>query len=151
MNLDDHESPAWKLYFDGEASFQRGTEPQSLLPGKAGVGLIFITPDKVILRYSYSLSDPCTNNKAEYEALITGLELAISMEIKNIKIYGDSQLVINQVAGTYKVLKPNLLKYHSYAMKLFGQIPSATLVRIPRGQNATADVLAKLAKEMSCP
>ncbi|PKU82912.1 hypothetical protein MA16_Dca006210 [Dendrobium catenatum] len=151
MSLDNHESPAWELYFDGAASFQRGTEPQSLLPGKAGVGLIFITPDKAILRYSYSLSDPCTNNEAEYEALITGLELAISMEIKNIKIFGDSQLVINQVAGTYKVLKPNLLKYHSYAMKLFEQIPNATLARILRGQNATADVLAKLAKEMSCP
>ncbi|KAI0513402.1 hypothetical protein KFK09_009422 [Dendrobium nobile] len=83
------------------------------------------------MHFSYHLSEPCTNNEAEYEALITGLELAILMEIKEIKIFGDSQLVINQVAGTYRILNPNLLKYHQYTLHLLEQIPTATLYRVP--------------------
>ncbi|NAU72111.1 reverse transcriptase-like protein, partial [Klebsiella pneumoniae] len=69
---------------------------------------------------------------------------------REIKVFGDSQLVINQIAGTYKVLKPRLLEYHRYAMKLLQQIPVVTLTRIPRGLNATTDALAKLAKELAC-
>ncbi|PKU82262.1 hypothetical protein MA16_Dca017484 [Dendrobium catenatum] len=121
-----------------------------VIPGKAGIGLVFITPEKGLLRYSYHLLEPCTNNEAEYEALITGLELAISMEIEEIKIFGDSQLIINQVAGIYKVLKPKLLPYYQYTMKLLEQIPNVTLYRIPRGRNSMADALAKLAKELAC-
>ncbi|KAI0499574.1 hypothetical protein KFK09_017780 [Dendrobium nobile] len=104
-----------------------------------------------MMHFSYHLSEPCTNNEAEYEALITGLELAILMEIKEIKIFGDSQLVINQVARTYKVLNPNLLRYHQYTLHLLEQIPTATLYRVPRGSNFAADALAKLAKEFACP
>ncbi|KAI0530852.1 hypothetical protein KFK09_000400 [Dendrobium nobile] len=103
------------------------------------------------MHFFYHLSKPCTNNEAEYEALITGLELAILMEIKEIKIFGDSQLVINQVAGTYKVLNPNLLKYHQYTLHLLEQIPTATLSRVPRGSNSVADAFAKLVKEFACP
>ncbi|XP_020704571.1 uncharacterized protein LOC110115628 [Dendrobium catenatum] len=96
-------------------------------------------------------SQLCTNNEVEYEALITGLELAILMKIKVIKIFGNSQLLINQVAGTYKVLNPNLLKYHQYTLHLLEQIPTATLYRITRGSNSAADALAKLVKEFACP
>ncbi|NAU72104.1 reverse transcriptase-like protein, partial [Klebsiella pneumoniae] len=71
------------------------------------------------------------------------------MDIREIKVFGDSQLVINQIAGTYKVLKPRLLEYYQYAMKLLQRIPVVTLTRIPRGLNATADALAKLAKELA--
>ncbi|KAI0520501.1 hypothetical protein KFK09_007977 [Dendrobium nobile] len=105
-------------------------------------------PEKGMMHFSYHLSEPCTNNEAEYEALITGLELAILMKIKVIKIFGDSQLVINQVAGTYKVLNPNLLKYHQYTLHLLEQILIDTLYTVPCGSNSAADVLAKFAKEL---
>ncbi|PKU81468.1 RNA-directed DNA polymerase [Dendrobium catenatum] len=117
---------------------------------KAGVGLVFITPDKGMMHFSYHLSESCTNNEAKHEALITGLELVILMEIKEIKIFGDSQLVINQIAGTYKVLNHKLLKYHQYTCHLLEQIPIVTMYRIPRGSNSSADALAKLAKEFAC-
>ncbi|KAI0492103.1 hypothetical protein KFK09_026368 [Dendrobium nobile] len=104
-----------------------------------------------MMHFSYHLSEPCTDNEAEYEALITGLEFAILMEIEEIKIFRDSQLVINQVAETYKVLNPNLLRYHQYTLHLLEQIPTATLYRIPRGSNSAADALAKLANEFACP
>ncbi|PKU83999.1 hypothetical protein MA16_Dca006474 [Dendrobium catenatum] len=116
---------------------------------KAGVGLVFITPDKGMMHFSYHLLEPCTNNEAEYKALITGLELVILMEIKEIKIFGDSQLVINQITGTYKVLNPKLLKFHQYTIHLLEQIPIVTMYRIPSGSNSSADALSKLAKEFA--
>ncbi|PKU82315.1 putative mitochondrial protein [Dendrobium catenatum] len=151
MSLRESREATWELYFDGAASSRRNATQQSIIPRKARVGLIFITPEKGMLHFSYHLSEPCTNNEAEYEALIIGLELAILMEIKMIKIFGDSQLVINQVAGTYKVLNLNHLKYHQYTLHLLEQIPIATLYRVPRGSNYAADALAKLAKEFACP
>jgi ribonuclease HI len=47
--------------------------------------------------------------EAEYEALIAGLELSLELEIKAVRIFGDSQLIINQIIGEYKVLKPELI------------------------------------------
>ncbi|XP_028547905.1 uncharacterized protein LOC114578685, partial [Dendrobium catenatum] len=82
----------WELYFDGAASSRKNVTQQYVIPEKAGVGLIFITPEKGMMHFSYHLSEPCTNNEAEYEALIIGLELAILIEIKEIKIFGDSQV-----------------------------------------------------------
>ncbi|NAV32995.1 reverse transcriptase-like protein [Klebsiella pneumoniae] len=150
MSLVGEENSKWELYFDGAASFHKDVEHSQTIPGRAGIGLVFITPSKGTLRYSYHLSEPCTNNEAEYEALIIGLELAIMMEIKEIYIFGDSQLVINQISGVYKVLNPKLLKYHQYSLYLLELIPLVTLYKIPRGENTTADALAKLAKELSC-
>ncbi|XP_020687491.1 uncharacterized protein LOC110103219 [Dendrobium catenatum] len=151
MSLRKSGEAVWELYFDGAASSRLDATQQSIIPGKARVGLIFITPERGMMHFSYHLSDPCTNNEAEYEALITGLELVILMEIKVIKIFGDSQLVINQVAGTYKVLNPNISKYQQYTLHLLEQIPTVTLYRVPRGSNSTVDALAKLAKEFACP
>ncbi|KAI0502580.1 hypothetical protein KFK09_017534 [Dendrobium nobile] len=105
-----------------------------------------MSPEGHTLRYSYSLSEPRTNNKAEYEALILGLELAIQMSLTRVKIFGDSQLIINQVAGVYKVIKPELIPYHNKAMELLSLIPEATLAKVPRSENGKADALAKLAK-----
>ncbi|XP_028550951.1 uncharacterized protein LOC114579699 [Dendrobium catenatum] len=149
MSLKEPNNQVWEMYFDGAASSQRGKVHQPTIPRKVGIGLVFITPDKEMMYFSYHLSEPCTNNEAEYEALITSLELTIPMEIKEIKIFGDSQLVINQIAGTYKVLNPKLLKYHQYTSHLLEQIPIVTMYRIPRGSNSSADTLAKLAKEFS--
>ena len=98
------EEQFWKMYFDGASSIQQAVIlkiPQV----KASIGLIFITLECGILRYSLSLLKPCTNNEAEYEALVTGLELAIKMGIQSLHIYGDSQLIINQVEGSFKTYK----------------------------------------------
>lgn len=130
LSVGEPAKAVWEMYFDGAASIQK--ESNSYSPGKAGVGLVFLTPERGVMRFSYHLSDPCTNNEAEYEALITGLELAITFDIAELKVYGDSQLIINQVSGVYKVLNPKLLKYHHLAMNLLEQIPTVTLYRVPR-------------------
>ncbi|XP_020082158.1 uncharacterized protein LOC109705785 [Ananas comosus] len=87
----------------------------------------------------------------EYEALIAGLEIAIFMNIQRLHIYGDSQLIINQVMGEYKVHKPELTKYQKRAQELMNEIPNVTLERVSRAVNGKADALARLAKELADP
>ncbi|KAI0493933.1 hypothetical protein KFK09_024060 [Dendrobium nobile] len=101
------------------------------------------------MRFSFSLTEPQTNNEAEYEALLAGLEIAIDVIIQHLQIFGDSQLVINQVFYIYKIRKVKLAHYHRQALELLKQIPNVEIARVPQGQNAKADCLAKLAKEMA--
>ena len=77
------------MYFDRASSIQLAIRPK-IPQVRAGIGLIFITPEGGILIYSLSLLKPGTNNKAEYEALVTGLELIIKMGIQNPHINGGS-------------------------------------------------------------
>ncbi|MGV7988978.1 reverse transcriptase-like protein, partial [Mycobacterium kansasii] len=87
----------WQMFFDGAA---RATG--------AGAGVIFITPQGDLLSYSFTLGAACTNNEAEYNALIIGMEIASELKIKDLHIYGDSKLVINQVATEFETRKPEL-------------------------------------------
>ncbi|XP_020081530.1 uncharacterized protein LOC109705200 [Ananas comosus] len=148
--LVEDEQPYWDMYFDGASSIQPAYSP-SIPQVRVGVGLIFVTPERGILRYSLALSEPRTNNEAEYEALIAGLEIAIFMNIQRLHIYGDSQLIINQVTGEYKVHKPELTKYQKRAQELMKEIPNVTLERVSRAVNGKADALARLAKELADP
>ena len=81
----------WKLYFDGSYT-QHGS----------GAGIFFITPQGDCIPRSYKLAFPCTNNIAEYEALTIGLRIAVQWNIMALKVYGDSQLIINQVNNEYQ-------------------------------------------------
>jgi RNase H-like domain found in reverse transcriptase/Reverse transcriptase-like len=101
-------NPIWELYFDGASSIKPIAGPR-VPTVRAGAGLVFVTPEGGIIRHSLALTEPCTNNEAEYEALIAGLELSLELEIKAVRIFGDSQLIINQIIGEYKVLKPELI------------------------------------------
>jgi ribonuclease HI len=86
--------------------------------------------------------------KAPHEALIAGLELSLELEVKVVRIFGDSQLIINQIIGEYKVLKPELIQYHQKAMKLMKKIPFVSIEKVTSVVNGEADALAKLAKEL---
>ena len=72
------------MYFDGARRKSR-----------AGAGVIFVTPEEAIIPYSFTLISAISNNAAEYEALIIGLEIAHNMGLSTLSVYGDSQLVIN--------------------------------------------------------
>ncbi|PKU67025.1 RNA-directed DNA polymerase [Dendrobium catenatum] len=139
-----------EFYFDGASSI-KSLHPYETPVVRVGLELVFVSPEGHTLRYSYNLSEPRTNNEAEYEAQIVGFELAIQMSIVRVKIIGDSQLIINQVAGIFKVLKPEILPYHYRAMELLCLIPEVTLVRVPRSENGRAYALAKLANELVDP
>ncbi|XP_020084900.1 uncharacterized protein LOC109707778 [Ananas comosus] len=142
--------PYWKMYFDGASSIQPAFSP-NIPQIKAGIGLIFITPEGGILRYSLALSEPRTNNEAEYEALVAGLEIAIQLNIQKLHIFGDSQLIINQVEGEFKVHKPELVEYQTRVKYLMEKIPYVKIEKVSRAVNGKADALARLAKELADP
>ncbi|XP_020681914.1 uncharacterized protein LOC110099169 [Dendrobium catenatum] len=145
---EDEKLPFWEMYFNGASSI-RTVRPPNFVRARAGIGLIFVAPEGGIMRISFSLIEPRTNNEAEYEALLAGLEIAIDVRIQHLQIFGDSQLVINQVIGIYKVSKVELTHYHRRALELLKQIPNVEIARVPQGKNTKADCLAKLAKEMA--
>ncbi|KAK4409471.1 hypothetical protein Sango_0020100 [Sesamum angolense] len=87
------------MYFDG-ASHKEG----------ASVGVIFITSDGEVLP-SFTLTQNCSNNVVEYQALILSLEMIVDVKRLHLKVFGDSKLVINQLLGLYEVKKPELFPY----------------------------------------
>ena len=74
----------WKLYFDGAANRNR-----------YGIGILLISPEQIHSPLSFRLQFDCTNNTAEYEACIVGLELALQRGAARIQVYGDSVLIIH--------------------------------------------------------
>jgi ribonuclease HI len=140
--------PTWEMYFDGASSVK--PVPGGQIPQiKAGAGLIFITPEGGITRHALTLTAPCTNNEAEYEALIAGLEIARELKISRLMVFGDSQLIMRQVTGEYQVRKPELMKYCNRAREIMKFLPSVTFARVSRALNGKADALARVAKELS--
>ncbi|XP_019160960.1 PREDICTED: uncharacterized protein LOC109157567 [Ipomoea nil] len=132
--------PPWKMYFDG-ASHREG----------AGAGVVFVTPEGEVLPYSFTLTEQCSNNVAEYQALILGLEIAADMKQLRINIYGDSKLIINQVLGLYEVKKAELVPYNNYAKILMQWLGDVTIEHVPRKENKQADTLAALASTIAHP
>ncbi|XP_017973021.1 PREDICTED: uncharacterized protein LOC108661358 [Theobroma cacao] len=130
----------WKLYFDGAAR-QDGV----------GAGVIFITPEGEVLPYAFTLIKNYSNNMAEYQALIISLEMAVDMQITQLKVFGDSKLVINQVFTLYEVKKPELLPYVNYVKKLLKWFDKASMEHVLRKENRQADSLANLASVIASP
>ncbi|XP_073268711.1 G-type lectin S-receptor-like serine/threonine-protein kinase RKS1 [Populus alba] len=81
-------------------------------------GAVIISPDKKQYPVSVKLQFGCTNNTAEYEACILGLEAALEMNIKKIDVYGDSMLIICQVKGEWQTKEEKLRPYQEYLAKL---------------------------------
>ncbi|XP_049410526.1 uncharacterized protein LOC125873694 [Solanum stenotomum] len=130
--------PPWKMYFDRASHRER-----------AGARVIFVTSREEILKYSFTLTQCCSNNVAEYQALILGLEMAVDMKLLQLQVFGDSELVINQLLGSYEVKKPELRLYHDYAQKLIRWLGDVTLQHIPRNENKKVDALAALASTLT--
>ncbi|XP_058751478.1 uncharacterized protein LOC131624538 [Vicia villosa] len=122
----------WKLYFDG-SSHKNGTN----------IGGIIISPDGIPAEFKYSIYGMCTNNEAEYEALITGLELLLELGARNVEIMGDSELVVKQVSKEYKCVKENLIMYFVIANRLLKRFDSTSIRHIPRRENQEANDLAQ--------
>ncbi|PON60748.1 Ribonuclease H, partial [Parasponia andersonii] len=88
------------LYFDGPSTGNEGSD-----------GIVLSKNQGEIFKKVVKLAFPCTNNEAEYEALVTGLELAKEMKSSKLKICGDSNLIIRQLNGDFTIKEPNLVKY----------------------------------------
>ena len=124
----------WTLYVDG-ASSKEG----------CGAGLLFISPTREELPYALRFDFRASNNESEYETLITGMEMARKLGARSIKAYSDSQLIVNQVWGSYEVKEGTLRRYVAKTRELKGLFEHFALEPIPRSQNKRADALSKLA------
>ncbi|KAK1611872.1 hypothetical protein QYE76_035545 [Lolium multiflorum] len=106
-NIPDEEAFAveleapWELYFDYASRME--VDPDGTPRRRAWAGLVFKTPQGGVMYHSFSLlKKECSNNEADYEALIFGLLLALSMEARSLRAYGDSQLIVRQVNDIYE-------------------------------------------------
>ena len=118
-------------------------------PGTAGCGMVlYDTNDGAEIWSGYQyLGEENTNNEAEYMGLITGLQCARSLGIQNIVVQGDSQLILRQLEGRYKVKSPNLKVYYEEALSVSREFTSFETSHIERARNARADELANLAMD----
>jgi ribonuclease HI len=123
----------WRMYFDGSLKLQG-----------AGVGILFIAPGGEQLKYALQLLFPASNNAVEYEALIQGLNIAISLGIKRLMVYGDSLVVISQINKEWDCSNDAMGKYCAAVRKLEDKFEGLEFHHVERDRNAAADALSKL-------
>ncbi|KAJ9691124.1 hypothetical protein PVL29_013344 [Vitis rotundifolia] len=128
----------WRMYFDGAANHSG-----------YGIGVLLISPhgDHIpkSVRLAFSDRHPATNNIVEYEAFIMGLETALELGIRQMEVFGDSNLVLRQVQGEWKTRDAKLRPYHAYYELLVRRFDDLRYRHLPRAQNQFADALATLA------
>ncbi|XP_077221922.1 uncharacterized protein LOC143855727 [Tasmannia lanceolata] len=110
-----------------------------------GAGLVLTGPDDFTTDYALRFGFRTSNNEAEYEALLAGMSITIQTGAQNLKSYCDSQLVANQIQGVYEARDERMIKYLAKVCRLASKFKSFEVIRIPRTENAKADVLSKLA------
>ncbi|CAL2227977.1 unnamed protein product [Prunus armeniaca] len=130
----------WTMYFDGSS-----TETRS------GAGVMIESPQGQRWQLAFQLDFKCTNNQAEYEALIIGLEILKEMKATCVLVYGDSQLVINQLTGEYQCTSENLTMYYVTALNTADEFSRISFVHVPRAENHEANEMAQVASGVNIP
>ena len=123
-----------KLFVDGAADLHSKT---------AGIGGVIYSNNNELSNFSEPLFDK-TNNEAEYLALIKGVKLLIDLKYTNVIIYADSELIVKQVLGVYKVKNERMKILHNNVLEKLKLIDHWNLVHIRREKNIRADELSKL-------
>jgi ribonuclease HI len=114
-------------------------------PGPAAIGAT-IRDDKGNLITSISrYIGRATNNQAEYRAIIAGLEKAIELGARQVKIYSDSELVVKQINGRYRIKNTSLRILYENLVKLIGSLEKFSIHHVPRQRNTEVDRLANKA------
>jgi len=111
-------------------------------PGPAGAGAVVTDPDGAVLAEIAEGLGETTNNVAEYTAAIRGLEAAQRLGAQDVLLRSDSQLMVNQMTGRYRVKTAHLQPLHRQVRDLARTFRSVEYEHVPRDQNAAADALA---------
>ena len=120
------------LYIDGAADLHSKT---------AGIGGVIYNSDEEIFSFSEYLHDS-TNNEAEYGALIAGLKHLIKLNLLSPTIYSDSELIVKQVNGEYRVKNDRMIILYNEVINLLSSFNSWSLIHVLRDKNKVADKLA---------
>jgi ribonuclease HI len=119
-------------------------------PGPAGLGVLIEDEHGMRLQARHKWLGVMTNNQAEYNALIEGLRTVKAWNPDRVEIYLDSNLVVEQISGKYRIKEPELQRLHAEAMGLLGGM-SYEIKHVAREQNRGADHLANMAIDEKVP
>ena len=126
-------------------SYFDGSKPQE----GSGVGCILINLKGKQHLLSCRLEFKCTNNTIEYEALVQGLKKDIDLNVKELKFFGDSKIIVRQVRNTIHCNYPHLKNYQQEVHMLMEHFEAFNIIVIPREKNILADSLATVASRLS--
>ena len=124
----------WEVYVNGAVN-HRGSR----------LGLVLVSPEKIMIEKSLRLGFSAANNEAEYEDLLVGMIMVQKMGGKAIKVLFDSRLVVGQVQGELEARDPRMQEYLSQVRYLQSRFESFDFSQVPRSRNTYADSLATLA------
>ncbi|XP_074375156.1 uncharacterized protein LOC141716889 [Apium graveolens] len=124
----------WKLFVDGSVAWK-----------KCGAGLILSCPEGFEICQAIRFDFPYTNNEAEYEALLAGMELARSLEAKHLRAFSDSMLVVKHISGEYEQRDPRTKAYATKVKDASLSFETFELSQTGRENNEWADALSRLA------
>jgi ribonuclease HI len=124
----------WKLFFDGSAC----REGQ-------GVGDVLISLRGAIFEQSVRLECFCTNNQAEYEVILLGLQILSSTGVKHVEAFGDSLLVMQQIVGTFQCFNGSLNAYLDKCLEIIAFFNDFTVQHVSRDENIVANDLTQQA------
>jgi ribonuclease HI len=131
----------WKMFFDIASSCEG-----------ASAGVVFVSPCQETISLSYNLEFEATNNVAEYEALVLGLRVAKEMGIEEVAVFGDDELIIQQVINAYQAKHPRLKGYRNEVWDLIDNFFSDFNISfIPREENTLSDSSAVSASLFRIP
>ncbi|XP_019418570.1 PREDICTED: uncharacterized protein LOC109329357 [Lupinus angustifolius] len=122
------------MYFDGAVNMHG-----------SGVGAVIISPASKQYPVAVKLDFECTNNIAEYEACINGLLFAYELNVKKLRVFGDSALIIYQVNSEWETKDTKLIPYQKYLSSLAEKFEEICFSHVTRDKNQFADALATLA------
>ncbi len=117
-------------------------------PGQAAIGAVILDEQGRLIASVSRRIGRATNNQAEYRAIIAALEEAIRLGLRQVDIRLDSELVVKQINGEYRVKKATLKPLCQQVKQLLGSLEGFTVAHIPRRQNMEADKLANKALDM---
>ena len=123
----------WVMYFDGS----------KMLAG-LGAGVVLISPTGDTMKYVLQIMYTDSNNAAEYEALLHGLRMAVSMGIQHLEVRGDSNLAISQINGDFDAKDPKMTAYQNAVITMSAQFEGLEFHHIQRDNNQAADMLARM-------
>jgi ribonuclease HI/probable phosphoglycerate mutase len=111
-------------------------------PGCGGAGAVLLTGNGQVVATAKKFLGHCTNNIAEYRALILGLEEALTHKPARLSVYLDSELLVRQIQGVYRVKNPALQPLMAEVRALLARFDAWKVEHVPRSENARADRLA---------
>ncbi len=118
-------------------------------PGESGIGVAIFDKNSNLINEACDYLGVATNNIAEYKALILGVKLSTKYNAKRVLFKSDSELMVKQIKGEYRVKNAQLKILFTEAQSLLKKLPNWKIMHVPREENKEADLLANKGVEMS--